>query len=54
VDCTACGAPFLGTWGTPDTPGEAEDVPVAELFCPACQAVREYEYPGWTYHTEAG
>jgi len=55
VDCLSCGEPFEGVWPVAELQ-DREDQPVAALTCPNpdCGATHDYEYPGWSYITEAG
>lgn len=53
VDCKSCGNSFEVGWLILDRQ-ELDEPPVGLHPCPHCGAEHEYEYPGWTYSTEAG
>lgn len=48
-----CRVEFEGTWKTPDDP--EEDFPEESLqLCPDCGYKFTAEWPGYSFHTEAG
>jgi hypothetical protein len=56
VDCGKCSTTYDGQWPGP-AEGEEQDqaeAPVADQVCPECGHVQSEEYPGWSFHTEAG
>jgi len=53
VDCLSCGESFEGQWPVEELQ-DREELPVASLTCPHCGETHDYEYPGWSYITEAG
>jgi hypothetical protein len=53
IACPRCGTEFEGAWAEPDDPGTDAPEPALQL-CPERGCVFEADYPGYSFHTEAG
>jgi hypothetical protein len=53
IACPDCGAEFEGAWLEPEDAGTDSPEPALQL-CPEAGHVFEAEYPGYSFHTEAG
>lgn len=53
LECVACQEPFEGHW-LAEEGEDADEVAPVEHECPSCHARHVYDYPGWTFFTEAG
>lgn len=56
VDCDDCEETYDGYWPAPDEDEEQDqdEAPIAEQVCPNCGHRQTEEFPGWSFHTEAG
>jgi ribosomal protein S27AE len=55
LECPQCGVEFAGVWAVDGDIQDMAEAPVADKTCPNCGFVMlDVEYPGWTFHTEAG
>jgi hypothetical protein len=56
VTCESDGTEYEGQWPAPEEGDEQDqaEAPVALQVCPSCGHEQEEEYPGWTFHSEAG